>query len=136
MKNFCFLILFSFFGAIQICAKADLTVAADGSGDVKTVSEAINKIPENNKKRFTIFIKKGIYNEQIRVPANKPFVSFIGESAENTKIVFDISNKTAGMTSAAYAVYIGGHDFHAENLTFINSHKYESGGQGQQAVAV
>lgn len=136
MKNFCFLILFSFFGAIQICAKADLTVAADGSGDVKTVSEAINKIPENNKKRFTIFIKKGIYNEQIRVPANKPFVSFIGESAENTKIVFDISNKTAGTTSAAYAVYIGGHDFHAENLTFINSHKYESGGQGQQAVAV
>src|SRR5689334_2991002 len=45
---------------------ADLTVAADGTGDVKTVREAIEKVPENNKKRFVIFIKPGVYKEQIR----------------------------------------------------------------------
>ena len=111
--------------------KADLTVAIDGSGDVKTVAEAIDKVPENNKKRFIIFIKKGIYDEQIRIPANKPYVSFIGESAENTKLTFNISNKVAGSTSAAYAIYIGGHDFYAENITFENSF-----GTGSQAVAV
>jgi PelA/Pel-15E family pectate lyase len=65
--------------------KIDLTVDAEGKGDVKTVGEAIGKVPENNKKRFVIFIKSGVYNEQIRIPANKPYISFIGESAENTK---------------------------------------------------
>lgn len=111
--------------------QADLTVAADGSGDVKTVGEAVARVPEDNKKRFVIRIKKGVYDEQIRIPANKPYVSFVGESAENTKLTFNISNKVAGSTSAAYAFYIGGHDFHAENITFENSF-----GQGSQAVAV
>ncbi|HVE58290.1 MAG TPA: pectate lyase, partial [Pyrinomonadaceae bacterium] len=118
--------------------KADLTVAADGSGDVKTVSEAIARVPEDNQKRFVIFIKKGIYNEQIRIPANKPYISFIGESAETTKLSFDINNKRAGTTSAAYAVYIGGHDFYAENITFENSFDYKANQAqgGTQAVAV
>ena len=110
----------------KVFAKADLTVAADGSGDVKTVSEAIARVPENNKKRFTIFIKKGVYNEQIRIPANKPFITLIGESAENTRLSFDINNARAGTTSAAYAFYVGGHDFHAENLTFENSFDYKA----------
>lgn len=111
--------------------KADLTVAADGSGDVKTVGEAIAKVPENNKKRFTIFIKKGVYDEQINIPATKPYISLIGENAESTKLTFKISNKDAGSTSAAFAFYVAGHDFYAENLTFENSF-----GLGSQAVAV
>jgi pectin methylesterase-like acyl-CoA thioesterase len=36
--------------------KADLTVATDGSGDVKTVQAAIDKAPENNRKRFVILV--------------------------------------------------------------------------------
>src|SRR3982750_1179585 len=80
--------------------KADLTVAPDGTGDVKSVQEAINKVPENNGKRFVIFIKPGVYQEQIRIPANKPYVSFIGEKAETTKLTFNLANKDAGSTSA------------------------------------
>lgn len=111
--------------------KADLTVAIDGSGDVKSVQEAVNRVPENNKKRFVIFIKPGVYQEQIKVPANKPYISFIGEKPENTKLTFNLSNKDAGSTSASYSVYIGAHDFYAENITFENSF-----GTGSQAVAV
>lgn len=110
---------------------ADITVAADGSGNVKTVQEAINKVPENNARRFVIAIKPGVYKEQIRIPANKPFISFVGTDAEKTILTFSLSNKDAGSTSAAYATYIGGHDFYAENITFENSF-----GQGSQAVAV
>lgn len=139
MKNIYFgtLVLVVLLSAISVKAeifsnkKADITVAIDGSGDVKTVGEAISKVPENNKKRFVIAIKKGVYDEQIKIPANKPYISFIGESAENTKLTFNISNKIAGSTSAAYAFYVGGHDFYAENITFENSF-----GQGSQAVAV
>ena len=110
---------------------ADVTVAADGSGNVKTVQAAIDKVPENNAKRFIIAIKPGTYKEQIRVPANKPYISFIGTDAMKTVLTFSISNKEAGSTSAAYATYIGGHDFYAENITFENSF-----GIGSQAVAV
>jgi PelA/Pel-15E family pectate lyase len=111
-------------------AQAQIIVAADGSGDVKTVQAAIDKIPENNAKRSIIIIKPGIYKEQVRVPANKPYISFIGTGAEKTILTFGLSNKDAGSTSASYSTYIGGHDFYAENITFENSF-----GAGSQAVA-
>lgn len=134
MKTASLLILAIIIGFAALSAtaqKPDLTVAADGSGDFKTVGEAIAKVPENNKKRFTIFIKPGVYEEQINIPATKPFVSLVGEKAETTRLTFKISNKEAGSTSAAFAFYVAGHDFYAENLTFENSF-----GLGSQAVAV
>ncbi len=112
-------------------ARADIVVALDGTGDVRSVQAAIDKVPDNNKSRIVIRIKPGVYAEQVRVPANKPYISFAGESAEKTLLTFKISNKEAGSTSAAYAIYIGGHDFHAENITFENSF-----GTGSQAVAI
>lgn len=139
MKIFPVIALILFFGLTTIqtqakpffSEKADLTVAADGSGDAKTVSEAIAKVPENNSKRFTIFIKAGTYQEQIKIPATKPFISLIGESAEKTKLTFNLTNKATGTTSSSYSFYVGGHDFYAENITFENSF-----GVGSQAVAV
>jgi PelA/Pel-15E family pectate lyase len=115
------------------CSAADneIVVSADGKGDVKTVMEAVAKVPENNKKRVIIRVKPGVYDEQIRIPASKPYISLIGENAETTRLQFNISNKVAGSTSAAYAFYVGGHDFYAENLTFENTF-----GSGSQAVAV
>ena len=115
--------------------KPDLIVAADGTGNFKTVQEAIDKVPENNSKRFVIAIKPGTYNEQIRVPSSKPYVSFIGSDAAKTILSFKISNKDAGSTSAAYATYVGGHDFYAENVTFENSFGKPSPAGGQ-AVAL
>ena len=118
--------------ASAVSAKGcEFTVEANGSGSVRTVQEAVERVPVNNKARCTVRIGAGVYNEQIRVPANKPFVSFIGENAEKTILTFKISNKDAGSTSAAYAAYIGGHDFQAENITFENSF-----GTGSQAVAI
>ncbi|NOT48556.1 MAG: pectate lyase, partial [Acidobacteria bacterium] len=121
------------FSAFGLAPPADcvVSVAADGSGDVRSVSEAIAKVPAGNKTRCRILIKAGTYDEQVRVPADKPFVAFIGESAERTILKFKISNKDAGSTSAAYATYVGGHDFYAENITFENSF-----GKGSQAVAI
>jgi PelA/Pel-15E family pectate lyase len=137
MKIFWLTNLFSLFVFSAIYAnaadksKADLIVASDGSGNVRTVQEAVDKVPENNLKRFVIFIKPGVYREQIRIPTNKPFVSFVGEKAETTKLTFNLSNKDAGSTSASYSFYVAGHDFYAENISFENSY-----GQGSQAVAV
>ncbi len=120
-----------FLAQFAVGQKPDLTVSADGTGDLKTVQEAIEKVPENNKRRFNILIKPGVYNEQIKISPTKPYVSLIGENAATTKLTFGISNKDAGSTSAAFAFYVGGHDFYATNITFENSY-----GVGSQAVAV
>ncbi|HEV8591318.1 MAG TPA: pectinesterase family protein, partial [Pyrinomonadaceae bacterium] len=134
MRFFLLTILFlllTLAGFSQPAKKSDLVVATDGSGDVKTVQDAVDRVPENNTTRFVIRIKPGTYKQQIRIPANKPYISFIGESAEKTILTFDLSNKAASSTSASYSVYIGGHDFYSENITFENSF-----GTGSQAVAV
>lgn len=108
--------------------KADLTVAPDSP--LSSVQAAIDRVPENNPKRFVIALKPGVYHEQVRIPANKPYISIVGTDAAKTVISFNLSNKDAGSTSASYTVYIGGHDFYGENITIENSF-----GTGSQAVA-
>ena len=125
--------IFLIFSVLIACSivRADIVVAADGSGNVRTVQEAIEKVPHGNKSRVVIRIRPGTYFEQVSIPSDKPFISFIGDAAKKTKIAFNLSNKAAGSTSASFSVYVGGHDFHAENITFENSF-----GVGSQAVAV
>jgi len=77
-------------------AKAEIVVAADGTGDVRTVREAVDKICHDNRSRVVIRIRPGTYFVQVRVPADKPYISFIGESAEKTKITFNLSNRSTG----------------------------------------
>lgn len=113
----------------------DYIVAADGSGDFRTVQAAINAVPDFRKGiRTTILVKKGIYKEKITVPPNKINVSLVGEDGAiltydehaGKKTIFGEENSTSGSASC----YIYGNDFYAENITFRNT----SGPVGQ-AVA-
>src|SRR5690606_25183825 len=67
----------------------ELTVAQDGSGDFKTIQEAINKVRDHAEKRVTIFIKAGIYKEKVVIPAFKRNVALKGEDKDKTIISFD-----------------------------------------------
>src|SRR5206468_2482094 len=79
---------------VAACAKADnsasptvrvdAVVAADGSGDFKTVQAALDAVPGGNARPFVIRIKLGIYKEKLFLNVNKPFVHLVGESAEKT----------------------------------------------------
>jgi pectinesterase len=117
--------------------KADFVVAANGSGDFKTVQEAIHAVPDFRKKTTTIFIKKGIYKEKLILAASKQNVRFVGESLNETILTYDDyaqKKNTFGEdkgTSGSSSFYIYGEGFSAENITFQNS----SGPVGQ-AVAV
>jgi PelA/Pel-15E family pectate lyase len=125
-----FNVLFAIVTLSAYAGPPDLLVAADGSGNVRMVQEAIDRVPEGNTRRFVIAIKPGVYREQIRIPANKPYVSLIGTGPEKTQVTYKLSNKDAGSTSASFASYIGGHDFYAESISFENSY-----GPDSQAVA-
>ena len=106
-------------------------VAADGSGDFKTVQEAVDHVPENNNQRVVIQIRPGVYQEQIRVSDGKRYLTFRGDDAARTVLTFRISAQQAGNTRLAFSTYVNADDFRAENLTFENSF-----GTGSQAVAL
>lgn len=121
-----------------------LTVARDGSGDYKTIQEAVNAVRDFSQERVTIFIKKGIYKEKLVVPSWKTNIALVGESRDSTIITNDdFSGKplpggkdvTTGRdkfsTFNSYTVLVKGNDFRAENLTIQNT-----AGRVGQAVAL
>jgi len=75
--------------------KPDVTVAQDGSGNFKTVQEAINAAPDNNSKWHIIYIKSGSYKEKLTIPQNKTFIRMIGEDINNTVLTYDDCSSTA-----------------------------------------
>ena len=67
------------FGFVWPPAPPDITVAQDGSGQFTSIHAALQSIPRDNIERKTVFVRNGIYKEQVRVDA--PYVSLIGQTA-------------------------------------------------------
>lgn len=108
-----------------------IVVAADGSGEFKTIQAAVDHVPDGNTQRVVIHIKPGIYQEQVRVSAGKRYITFRGEDATKTVITYKVGAQQAGNTRLAFAVLVNASDFRAEHVTFENSF-----GTGSQAVAL
>ena len=119
-------------------AQKRITVAQDGSGNYKTVQEALNAVPVSNKTRLVIYIKNGIYKEKLHLDSNKNFVELIGESKFNTILTYSdhtgmVSAKGDSInTRSSYSFQIKGDDFIAGNITFRNDAGFTAG----QAVGV
>ncbi|PNX59274.1 pectinesterase, partial [Trifolium pratense] len=65
----------------------NVTVAKDGSGQFKTITEAINSYPVKNRRdRFVIYVKAGIYNEYITIAKNKNNILLYGDGPTKTII--------------------------------------------------
>jgi len=98
------------------------TVAKDGSGDYKYIQDAIDAMRVYPLASITLYIKNGVYNEKIELPANNTDVSFIGESVDKTIINFnDYSGRGKLNTFTSYTAKISGNRFSAENISFVNS---------------
>ncbi len=118
-------------------ANGDAVVAADGSGQYKTVQDAVNAAPSNSRIRFVVRIKPGVYREHIVVPHSKPYLIFVGENPKTTILTNDWYASMQGTDGKPLGTFrtsstsIEADDFTAENLTFENS----AGPKGQ-AVAL
>lgn len=64
----------------------NVVVAADGSGNFKTVAEAVAAAPEGSSTRYVIRIKAGVYRESVDVPKKKTNIMFLGDGRTNTII--------------------------------------------------
>lgn len=121
-----------------LAQKNKWTVAADGSGNFKTIQQALDKVPSNNNSPITIYVKKGVYKEVVIVDATKNNINLIGEDKNTTIITF---NNHAGTktpqgdtlnTWTCATVFVYGNNFHAENISFENNAGFTAG----QAVAL
>src|SRR5690606_3331440 len=66
----------------------ELIVSEDGSGDFKTIQEAINQVRDHAHKRVVIYIKARVYNEKVVIPSFKRNITLKGERAAQTIIAF------------------------------------------------
>merc|ERR1719480_162280 len=57
-----------------------IKVRKDGSGDYKTVTEAVESVPSGNSERVIIYIGGGTYQEKINIEKSKAYITFYGES--------------------------------------------------------
>ncbi|ULL17799.1 pectin esterase [Paenibacillus sp. H1-7] len=112
-------------------------VDAAGSGDFRTVQEAVDAAPDGSREKVTIFIKNGTYEEKLLVPKEKRNLHFLGESRDGVVLTYSDNTKTLGPdgeplgTFRSASAFFHGDDFTAEQLTIRNA-----SGQGTgQAVA-
>ena len=117
---------------VGIPSGALVVSASGGAGVYTTVKAAIDAIPANNTTPRTIYVKNGTYTEKITFPANKPYITLIGESAAGTILTYTDTASSAGGTTNSSSVFVLGNDFTAENITFRNT----AGPTAGQAVAL
>ncbi len=107
----------------SLFAQVKVTVAQDGSGDYKSIQEAINNIPGDKRPAFIIFIKKGIYNEKIFI--DKDNITLKGEDPATTIISISLAREEWRCTNpddyGTATLNLKGSDITLENLSFINS---------------
>ena len=112
-----------------------LVVASDGSGQYRTVQEAVDAAPEGG---VLIEIKPGMYRQTVKISANGVELRGMGKRPQDVELVYDNTAGTAGGTGKSGTVTVTGDDFTAENLTIANDWEktHVRSNEGSQAVAL
>ncbi|KAJ4835253.1 hypothetical protein Tsubulata_026684 [Turnera subulata] len=116
-----------------VASKADIVVAQDGSGSYKTISEAVAAAAKRKGTgRFVIYVKRGVYKENVEIKKTVKNLMFIGDGIDAT-IVTGSKNAQDGSTTFRSATFaVSGSGFIAKDMTFENT----AGPQKHQAVAL
>ncbi|OWM72622.1 hypothetical protein CDL15_Pgr013090 [Punica granatum] len=111
---------------------ADAVVAKDGSGKYKTIKDALKDVPDKSDRRYVIYAKKGIYEENVRVEKPKWNVVMVGDGKDVTIVTgkLNVVDGTPTFQSATFAVF--GKGFVARDMGFRNT----AGPSKHQAVAL
>ncbi|KVI05430.1 pectinesterase [Cynara cardunculus var. scolymus] len=112
---------------------ANIVVAQDGSGNYKTISEAVSAVPSLRKgnSRFVIYVKAGVYKENVDIKKTMQNLMFVGDGMGSTIVTSD-KNVQGGSTTFRSATFaVSGAGFIARDMTFENT----AGPAQHQAVA-
>lgn len=113
-------------------AATAITVAADGTGDVRTVQAAVDLVPANNTSTATITVKKGTYSGRVVVPSNKPNIVLVGATGVATDVVITASRpQNTDGTEGSATVLLGAKDIEVRHLTIRNDYNEAANGASQ-----
>lgn len=111
---------------------ADVVVAADGTGNFTNIMAAVAAAPENSMRRFVIYIKKGVYKENVEIKKKKWNIMMVGDGIDAT-VISGNRNYIDGWTTFRTATFaVSGRGFIARDITFENT----AGPAKHQAVAL
>uniref|UniRef100_A0ACD5XXY9 Uncharacterized protein n=2 Tax=Avena sativa TaxID=4498 RepID=A0ACD5XXY9_AVESA len=109
-----------------------ITVAKDGTGNFRTVGEAVAAAPDRSDARTVIRVKAGTYEENVEVPASKTNIALVGEGRDVTVITGSRSAADGWTTFRTATVGVAGEGFLARDIAFRNT----AGAARGQAVAL
>ncbi|XP_062178250.1 probable pectinesterase 53 [Alnus glutinosa] len=119
-----------------------ISVCQNGTGDFKTIREALNTIPLNNTRRVILMIKPGVYREKIIIPRAVPFVTFLGDAGDPPTVTGNDTASSTGSNGRPLGTYhsatvaVNANYFVAVNMKFENTAPHEIGSIGGQGVAL
>src|SRR5574344_2780316 len=105
-----------------------LIVARDGTGQYRTINEAIDVCRAFMEYHKVIFVKKGVYKEKVEIPSWLTNIEIVGEDVDKTVITYDDhaniripgTDKAMG-TFRTFTVKVEGSDITFKNITIENN---------------
>ncbi len=99
-----------------------IVVSRDGTGNFRTLQEAIESARAFMDYTVTIYVKNGVYKEKVIVPSGVENIDNIGEDRDKTIITYDDHANINKMgTFRTYTVKVEGSDITFKNLTIENN---------------
>ena len=105
-----------------------IVVARDGTGEFRTVGEAVEVCRAFMDYHKVIFVKKGTYKEKLIIPSWLDNIEILGEDVEETIITYDdhANIRMAGTEQAmgtfrTYTIKIEGNNITLKNITIENN---------------
>ncbi|CAK9157949.1 unnamed protein product [Ilex paraguariensis] len=113
-----------------------IKVNADGSGDFKTLADAVKSVPDGNTNRVIVSIGPGKYTEKIKIERTKPFITFYGDAANMPTLAFGGTSAEFGTVDSATLIVESDY-FSAVNIIIANTSPRPDGKRaGAQALAL
>jgi pectinesterase len=66
--------------------KINAVVARDNSGKYTSIQKAVSAAPKNSKTRWVIYVKAGVYYEQVQIPSGTTNLYLVGDGIGRTVI--------------------------------------------------
>lgn len=66
--------------------KPNAVVAKDGSGQFKTIQQAVDAMPKGSTARYVIYVKSGLYDEMVMIPKDKVNIFMYGDGPKQSRV--------------------------------------------------
>ncbi|XP_020212999.1 putative pectinesterase/pectinesterase inhibitor 22 [Cajanus cajan] len=112
--------------------RADAVVALDGSGHYRSINDAVNAAPSHSQRRYIIYVKKGLYKENVDMKKKMTNIMLVGDGIGQTIITSNRNFMQGWTTFRTATLAVSGKGFIARDMSFRNT----AGPVNHQAVAL